>query len=137
VRIDGHEKQYRDFRPDSEALYTITIKVDEIIKGPRRGTAEFVATTMASDDQFERFVARRTSFLCFGNTTSDATNSKTLPSRWDAIALVHSVPSELLVSRRRLPDIRLSVKGAKRERNAESSDQRGRTKQDIDFHVPE
>ena len=50
VRIDGHEKQYRDFRPDSEALYTITIKVDEIIKGPRRGTAEFVATTMASDD---------------------------------------------------------------------------------------
>src|ERR1043165_8285590 len=65
-----------DSPPEGEAIYTITVQMDEVIKGPRRRAAEFIAKTMISDDEFERFAARRTSFLCFGNTTSDATNGK-------------------------------------------------------------
>ena len=74
--------------PDGEAIYTITVKVDEVIKGPPRATTEFIAKTIASDDEFERFAARRTAFLCFGNTSAaETTNDKTLPPRWDAIVL--------------------------------------------------
>jgi hypothetical protein len=93
VRIDGEERSYRTQIPDGKVTYVITVKVDEVIKGPRRAAAEFVVETSARDDEFERWAARRASFLCFGNR-SERTNNETMPPYWNVIALDPPVPGE-------------------------------------------
>jgi hypothetical protein len=81
--------------PDGEVIYTITVKVDEVIKGPRRPTAEFIAKSRFLRGEFERWAERRVSFLCFGNAQSaETTNNSTLPPLWDAIDLGPRIPGD-------------------------------------------
>src|ERR1051326_8922026 len=83
--------------PDGEVLYTITVKVDEVIKGPRRTTAEFIAKSRFLRGEFERWAARRVSFLCFGHVPTAETNNDILPQPWDAIDLGPRLPGDQLI----------------------------------------
>lgn len=85
---DGVERFYGTQMPDGIVSYTIAVKVDEVIKGPRRTTTEFVAHTSVRDDRFEHWAARRASFLCFGNASMpEALTNKPLAFLWNAISL--------------------------------------------------
>jgi hypothetical protein len=84
--------------PDGEVLYTITVKVNEVIKGPRRTPAEFSAKTRFLNGEFERWAERGVSFLCFGNApTAETTNNNKLLPRWDAINLGPRIPGDQLI----------------------------------------
>ena len=81
-------------RPDSEVQYRVTVKVDEIIKGPRRKTVDVVLQTDAYDKRPEQWTERQTAFVWFiGDRRQPNSGTNSLPY-WNTIRLGAAVPGE-------------------------------------------
>jgi hypothetical protein len=88
-------------RPDGVMRYTITVKVDEVLKGKSIRTLELVQETWAGDKRFEQWGEHHTSFVWFneGDITKSTTWSNLQgidgqTNKWNTIRLGEPVPAE-------------------------------------------
>jgi hypothetical protein len=93
-------------RPDGVMCYTITVKVDEVLKGKRSRTIELVQETITDDKRFEQWAEHHTSFLWFGFEPNSPTRSwsnlrgvDAQTNVWTTIRLSDPVPGETMFSR--------------------------------------
>lgn len=75
--------------PDGIVEYRITVRVEEVLKGPRRSRAPLVRQTSDYDKRFEGWRDARTSFLWFIGSADAAPSAS-----WDALRVGSSVAAE-------------------------------------------
>jgi hypothetical protein len=80
-------------RPDGVMKYTITVQVDETLKGKSAKTIELVQETSADDKRFEQWADQHASFLFFIGD-KEWSNLGGHNSQWSTIRLGKAVPSE-------------------------------------------
>src|SRR6266571_382590 len=88
----GHQEDGTQ-RPNGVMKYTITVQVDEVIKGKAARTIELVQETFVDDKRFEQWADHHTSFLWFfGDKTWS--NLGGHDPQWSTIRLGEAVPAE-------------------------------------------
>ncbi len=85
-------------RPDGFMRYTITVKVDEVLKGKPATTLELVQKTSAEDKRFKQWAEAHTSFLWLiggpGWSNLGGGGSEANEPHWYTIRLGDAVPHE-------------------------------------------
>jgi hypothetical protein len=83
-------------RPDGFKIYTITVKVDDILKGRTPTTLQFSAEASAEDKRYQQWESHRTSFLFFigDGAWSNLGGAIWETNRLSTIRLGKSIPAE-------------------------------------------
>lgn len=98
-RQDGFAGGYRrdgTERPKGVMKYTITVQINETIKGSLAKTIELVEETEAGDNRFEQWAGQHTTFLFFigGTSWSNLGGNLSETNGWHTIRLGAAVPGE-------------------------------------------
>jgi hypothetical protein len=92
----GGYKEDGTKRPDGVMKYTITVQVDETLKGKSAKTIELVQETSADDKRFEQWADQHTSFLWFfgDQAWSNLRGNVSKTNHWSTLRLGAAVPAE-------------------------------------------